>query len=408
MPGIEPVSVLTLNVGSSSLKFAFFSGTEKICAGKFERLGWPEGTWSCTYLKTGEKKNGEGKYARPMECLPLLGDLLEGRKPAAIAHRIVHGGPDFHRHQIITPSIVEALRGIEALAPEHLPDEIDVLEAVQRLHPGLPQIACFDTAFHHEMPAEARTLPIPRRLAEKRGLRRYGFHGLSYAYLVGELKRMGEGDGRMILAHLGNGASMAAVRGGRPVDTSMAFTPAAGLVMGTRTGDMDPGIAAFLAREENLSAADFHRLVSHESGLLGVSETSSDVRDLLDRERNDPRAAEALALFCYQARKFIGAFAAALGGLDTLVFAGGIGENSPVIRSRICEGLDFLGVALEPEANQEHLPVISVPRAGVTVRVLPTDEERYMAQTSYRLLGEYAAAPEQAFRTQAALAPSPR
>jgi len=233
------------------------------------------------------------------------------------------------------------------------------------------------------LPRVARLLPIPRRYA-KAGVRRYGFHGLSYSYLMRELERLAghaAANGRVILAHLGNGASMAAVREGRSVDTTMAFTPAAGLVMSTRSGDLDPGVVAYLARTEGMTAEQFYHMVHAESGLLGVSETSSDMRDLLEREETDPRAAEAVALFCYQAKKWIGALTAALGGLDTLVFSGGIGERSPVIRARICEGLEYLGIQIDPTRNRACAPVITLDDSKVTTRVIPTDEETLIAHT---------------------------
>jgi acetate kinase len=232
------------------------------------------------------------------------------------------------------------------------------------------------------MPPVARRLPLPRRYAAK-GVERYGFHGLSYAYLLEELGRLdpAAARGRVILAHLGSGASLAAVRGGRSRDTSMGFTPASGLVMGTRTGDLDPGVGYFLARTEGMTAAQFQHLVNHESGLLGVSGTSSDLRDLLARAAADPRAAEAVELFCYQARKWIGAFAAALGGLDTLVFSAGIGENAPGIRERICHELGFLGIRLDRRRNARNAAVISARSSRVRVRVIPTDEELMIARS---------------------------
>jgi acetate kinase len=250
-------------------------------------------------------------------------------------------------------------------------------------------VACFDTAFHHDLPRVARLLPIPRRY-EAQGVRRYGFHGLSYAFLMGELARLAgteAAQGRVILAHLGNGASLAAVRDGKPVDTSMSFTPTAGVPMSTRSGDLDPGLVWYLARTEGLNAKQFNEMVNFHSGLLGVSETSSDMRDLLDRETQDVRVAEAVALFCYQVKKWIGAFAAALGGLDTLVFAGGIGENAPVVRTRICDGLGFLGIELEEKRNAANEGVISAAASRVTVRVIRTDEERMIAKTVCRVLG---------------------
>jgi acetate kinase len=277
------------------------------------------------------------------------------------------------------------------LDPEHLPVEILLIEACQKRFPNLPQVACFDTAFHHDMPRVAQILPIPRRY-EALGVRRYGFHGLSYAFLMEHLDEGAAAQGKVILAHLGNGASLAAVRDGKSMDTSMGFTPAAGVPMGTRSGDLDPGLVGYLARTEGIDAVRFNEMVNFQSGLLGVSETSSDMRDLLEHEAQDARAADAVALFCYQVKKWIGAFAAALGGLDTLVFAGGIGENAPVIRARICEGMEFLGIELDQTRNTGNEDTISTGRASV--RVIHTDEELMIARSVCRILrvgvaGEY-------------------
>jgi acetate kinase len=301
----------------------------------------------------------------------------------------VHGGPKYSKPQRITAEMVEELHRLSPFDPEHLPEEILLTEAFHRRFPALPQVACFDTAFHHDLPRVARLLPIPRRY-EAQGVRRYGFHGLSYAFLMGELARLAgteAAQGRVILGHLGNGASLAAVHGGKSIDTSMGFTPAAGLMMSTRSGDLDPGLVSFMARREQITALQFDRMVNHESGLLGVSETSSDMRDLLAHEATDVRAAEAVVLFCYQAKKWIGSFAAVLGGLDTLVFAGGIGENAPVVRARICDGLEFLGIKLEEKRNAANEGVISAAASRVAVRVIRTDEEKMIAKTVCRVLG---------------------
>jgi acetate kinase len=251
----------------------------------------------------------------------------------------------------------------------------------------MPQVACFDTAFHRTMPRVAKLLPIPRRYAA-RGVERYGFHGLSYSYLMEELTRLdpAAARGRVILAHLGNGASLAAVHHGQSIDTSMGFTPTSGLVMSTRTGDLDPGLVYYLARTARMTAPQFQQLVNQESGLLGVSGTSSDLRDLLAREAGDIRAAEAVALFCYQVKKWIGSFAAALGGLDTLVFAGGIGENAPLIRERICNGLGFLGIELHRKRNAKNATLISPDEGRVAVHVIRTDEELMIARIVTRVL----------------------
>jgi len=307
----------------------------------------------------------------------------------AVGHRVVHGGQTYHQPERVTSQLLEELRCLSPYDPEHLPSEIQLIEVFRQRYPDLPQVACFDTAFHRDIPRVAKILPIPRRF-EAKGVQRYGFHGLSYSYLVEELARVAGTDaaqGRVILAHLGNGASLTAVRGGESIDTSMGFTPTAGLVMSTRSGDLDPGLVWYLARSEQMTAEQFHQMVNHQSGLLGVSEISPDMRDLLAREADEVRAAEAVALFCYQAKKWIGAFAAALGGLDTLVFAGGIGENAPVVRARICDGLGFLGIQLDETRNKADAPVISVDAGPATVRVIRTNEEVMIVKAVCRLLG---------------------
>jgi acetate kinase len=289
--------------------------------------------------------------------------------------------------EVVSQELLDELHRIRPYDPDHLPREIELIEAFRQRYPKMPQVACFDTAFHQTMPRVAKLLPIPRRFDAK-GVQRYGFHGLSYTYLMEELARVVGGKaahGRVILAHLGNGASLAAVQGGKSIDTSMGFTPTAGLVMSTRSGDLDPGLAPYLERTEKLTTQQFYKMVNHESGLLGISETSSDMRDLLAQEGDDVRAAEAVALFCYQAKKWIGSFAAALGGLDTLVFAGGIGENCPLIRTRICEGLGFLGIAMNGERNAANAPLISSGASRVQVRVIRTDEELMIARSVLRI-----------------------
>jgi acetate kinase len=388
--------VLTLNGGSSSIKFALFETTHplrRVLQGKIERIGLPGAV--LVIEDTGQPASVPQPVATPDHeaAVALLMDSLEQRigrgNLVAAGHRVVHGGAEYHEPQRITPQMISALRRLSPFDPEHLPEEIMLAEAFARRYPDLPQVACFDTAFHHDLPRVAQLLPIPRRF-QAQGVRRYGFHGLSYAYLLQELERVAGAQtarGRVILAHLGNGASMAAVHVGRSIDTTMAFTPAAGLVMSTRTGDIDPGLVAFLAQSERMDAMQFEHMVNHESGLLGVSETSSDMQDLLARETVDERAAEAVALFCYQAKKWLGAYAAVLGGLDMLVFAGGIGENAPSVRARICSDLGFLGIELEEKRNEANGDVISAPGSRVTVRVICTDEELMIANMVCRVLG---------------------
>lgn len=387
----SPPLLLTINGGSSSIKFALFEPGEPprlVQSGQIERIGQAKA--SLTFKDDPPKNVDAPDHAAAMEVL--LGSLEESaglESLVAVGHRVVHGGPKYSAPQRLTAEVVEELRRLSAFNPEHLPQEILLTEAFHRRFPDLPQVACFDTAFHHELPRVARLLPIPRRF-DALGVRRYGFHGLSYAFLMDELARQAGAEaaqGRVILAHLGNGASLAAVHEGKPVDTSMGFTPAAGVPMGTRSGDLDPGLVWYLARTEKMDAKQFNEMVNSRSGLLGVSETSSDMRDLLEREAQDVRAAEAVALFCYQVRKWVGAFAAALGGLDTVVFAGGIGENAPIVRARICAGLGFLGIELEEKRNAANEGVISAAAGRVAVRVIRTDEELTIARSVCRVLG---------------------
>ena len=301
---------------------------------------------------------------------------------------MVHGGPHYAGSRRITPEVIEELKRIAPLDPDHLPGELSLIQVFLAHFPRVPQVVCFDTAFHHDMPRVAQLLPLPRRY-DAAGVRRYGFHGLSYSYLLGELARVAGPEaahGRLVLAHLGSGASLAAVRQGKCVDTTMAFTPTAGLVMSTRSGDLDPGVLLYLMRSEGMTAKQIDDLVNHQSGLLGVSAFSPDMRELLDREPTDPNAAEAVELFCYQARKYAAAMAAAAGGVDTLVFTGGIGERSAPIRARICAGLGFLGVRIDPSRNASHGPVISPEGSPVTVRVIPTDEEISIARETWATL----------------------
>jgi acetate kinase len=380
--------ILTLNGGSSSIRFAIYEPGKplnRVLVGHVARIG-SAGTQLSSFDARGKPLEPVAMAATDhASAARFLLQWLE-TQPAfasvvAVGHRVVHG---MHHStpEIITEQLLETLRQIRPYDPEHLPGEIALIEAVRERHPRLIQVACFDTAFHRTMPRVATLLPIPRRFHDK-GVQRYGFHGLSYAYLMEELLRLGDPSatsGRVILAHLGNGASLAAVRDGRSIDTSMGFTPTAGLVMGSRSGDLDPGIAPYLAQTEQISSSQFYRLVNHESGLLGISETTSDMGDLLALEATDPRAADAVAVFCYQARKWLGSFAAALGGLDTLIFAGGIGENCPSIRSRVCEGLGFLGIDLNPASNARNASWISSNTARVTVRVIHTDEEQMISR----------------------------
>ena len=388
--------VLTINGGSSSIKFALFNAAgsfQRILEGMIERIGQPE-----SVLKV-KVPTDVGNFAQPLTApdpiaaVAVLLDWVLARTDrdslTAVGHRIVHGGPTYSEPQRINEEMLMALRRAGPFSPDHLPEEILLIEELQRRFPDLPQVACFDTAFHHDLPRVAQLLPIPRRY-ERQGVRRYGFHGLSYQYLMLELSRLAgskAAESRVVLAHMGNDVSLAAVHKGKAVDTSMAFTPNSGVAMGTRSGDLDPGLFWFLARTESLDAKQFNEMVNSHSGLLGLSETSSDMRELLDSESRDVRAAEAVALFCYQIKKCIGAFAAALGGIDTLIFAGGIGENAPVARARICEGLGFFGIELDSHRNATNDGIISADASRVVVRVIRTDEELVIARSVSEFLG---------------------
>jgi acetate kinase len=388
-------SILTINGGSSSIKFALYQTDEPLkrwLHGKVDRIGLTGTNLTFNDLSRNEQDNIPIKASDHQSAADAMIDWLEQRvgfaSVTAVGHRVVHD-MKYSEPMRITQEILGELHRISPYDPDHLPMEVELIEAFRNHHPKLPQVACFDTAFHRTMPRVAQILAIPRRF-EAIGVRRYGFHGLSYAYLVEELARVAGTEvakGRVILAHLGNGASLAAVRDGQSIDTSMGFTAAAGVPMGTRPGDLDPGVAWFMMVTENLTPKQFNNLINHESGLLGVSETSSDMRDLLEYEAVDVRAAEAVALFCYQVKKWIGAFAAALGGLDTLVFAGGIGENAPIIRSRICDGLGFLGIELDAKRNKASIDLISAETSRVSVRVIHTDEEWMIATLVCHVLG---------------------
>lgn len=392
------LTILTVNGGSSSIRFALY-GTDSAAAsrlvrrlgGKVDRIGIDGTTLSFADTTGG----GRGDHQLPLgdhrSAVDALLDRLESQgvlaSIGAVGHRVVHG-MNHTEPELITPTLLAELRRLEPIDPDHLPMEIQLIDAVALRQPALRQVACFDTSFHRKLPRVAQLLPIPRRY-DALGIRRYGFHGLSYAYLMEELERQAGEDaarGRIVLCHLGNGASLAAVHDGCSIDTSMGFTPTAGMPMGTRSGDLDPGLAAYLERSEHMSASDFFAMANHRSGLLGISETSSDMRDLLEREASDVRAAEAVALFCYQAKKYVGAYAAALGGIDTLVFSGGIGENAAVVRARVCAGLGFLGLELDPSRNAVHAEVISTDASRAEVRVIRTDEELMIARSVSRVL----------------------
>jgi acetate kinase len=394
---VDARRLLTINTGSSSLKAALYrlrEGATETLELRAEASGIG-GRGGGLRLADGHGEaldEHQGDLPDHAAALDALMGRLRDRGPgrddlAAVGHRIVHGG---HRHQEpqrVTEELIGYLRTLVPVDPDHMPQALAAIEMMIQAYPNVPHVACFDTAFHARMPRVARLYALPSRLAEE-GILRYGFHGLSYEYVVEELRRLDPeaAAGRVVVAHLGNGASMAAVRGGVGVDTTMGFTPTGGLVMGTRSGDLDPSVPLFLLQERGLTLTEVSDLLNKQAGLLGVSGTSADMRDLLDREAYDGRAAEAVAIFCYQAKKFLGALAAALDGLDALVFTGGIGEHSATVRERVCEGLAFIGIRLDRGRNAAHARVISTDDASVTVRVVPTDEDLMVARHTRRLI----------------------
>jgi acetate kinase len=377
--------ILTVNTGSSSLKAALYSTgagdydlRRRILA---ERIGLP-GPAGLRILdgSGGIMSTTQVELPDHAAALGLALQALEHETIDAVGHRVVHGGSGFSQPRRVSDELLSALRELVPIDPTHLPQAIAAIEVVNKLRPSVSQVACFDTAFHRSMPWVAQLYPLPRELTAA-GIVRYGFHGLSYEYIVERLRALDpNGGARAVVAHLGNGASMAAIRDGRSVDTTMGFSPTGGLMMGTRSGDLDPGVLIHLAETRRLGPAELSELVNRRSGLLGVSGRGSDMRELLAAEATDPLAAEAVQLFCYQARKHLGALTTVLGGLDTLVFTGGIGEHAAPVRERICTRLEFLGIILDATKNERNAPVISTDEGPVTVRVISTDEDVMIAR----------------------------
>ena len=387
-------NILTINGGSSSIRYAIYRMEDNpVCLlyGRIERIGLSDP------ILTATKNNKKKHYPAVAPGMPEAAGFLTGwlEKQAefndviAVGHRIVHG-MDHTEAVLITRPLLEELKKISSYDPDHLPGEIQLIEIFNQRHPELKQVACFDTSFHTGMPRVARMFPVPRRF-DKAGIKRYGFHGLSYTYVMEQLVQLNTtaANDRVIIAHLGNGASMTAVKEGKSIDTSMGFTPAGGFMMGTRSGDLDPGVAWYIMQKEALTPGQFNDIINHQSGLLGVSESSSDMQDLLTKESTDIKAKEAIDLFCYQVKKWIGSFAAVLGGLDILVFTGGIGENAGGIRSRICAGLQFMGIEIDESKNELNGTVISVTGSRVPVYVIPTNEELIIAKTTIKLQSTY-------------------
>jgi acetate kinase len=367
------------------LKFSLFElddGSERRLAdGAVERIGGGQGrAWI---------RQGAARTERQTIChnhggaLDLAFELLAGKglqRPSAAGHRVVHGGPEHVQPALVDAALLASLHRIVPLAPLHLPAAIAGIEGVATRYPSLPQFVCFDTAFHAAMPEVARRLPLPDRFKE---IRRYGFHGLSYEYVMSALGPAAPS--RIVIAHLGNGASLVAVKDGRAIDTTMGLTPAGGIVMGTRPGDLDPGVLFYLAREKGLGPDALEQLVDRESGLLAIGGTS-DMKTLLERSGSDPRAQLAVEMFGYSVRKAIGAFAAALGGLDLLVFTGGIGEHAAPVRAEACRGLEPFGIEVDAKRNAAHAAIISAASSRAVVRVVTTDEDAVIARHARRLV----------------------
>jgi acetate kinase len=383
--------ILCLNSGSSSRKLALFrfgpGGEELLAEGAAEEIGSRAGR---LWIRDGHGKmltDSARDFSGSAEPLLTLFDEIDRLRlprPDAAGHRLVHGGANHVEPEPITPALMEELRRLIPFAPLHLPGELDGIEKTAGRYCGLHQVACFDTAFHRRMPEVAERFALPRSLWND-GIRRFGFHGISYEYI---LQTLGAAlPSRVIIAHLGNGASMAAVLDGRPLDTSMGFTPTGGFMMGTRSGDLDPWVLLYLLKEKRCDADALERLVNHQAGLLGVSEAGSDVKMLLEKRGTDPKAAQAIEMFCYQARKYIGGFAAVLSGLDLLIFTAGIGERAAAIRWEICRGLEYMGIKLDRRSNDEDHPnVISMPDSRCAVRVIPTNEDLMIARHTHRLV----------------------
>ena len=385
---ITPV-ILCLNSGSSSVKFALYQlgETETLLAtGAIERIGLPGGL---LWVHGADQKvpvETHSDFPTHSAAVAMAFGALEQLhlpQPVAVGHRLVHGGPEHMAPERVTPQLMVSLSRLVTFAPLHLPGEIQGIEAVMARFSGLPQVVCFDTAFHQRMPELAQRFPLPRSLWDE-GIRHYGFHGLSYEYIVETLGAAARS--RMIMAHLGNGASLAAVRDGQPLETTMGFTPTGGCMMGTRSGDLDPGVLLYLLNEKRYDAHQIEQLVNHEAGLLGVSGVSSDMKTLLEKRDENPHAAQAVEMFCYHLRKHIGALTAVLGGLDTLVFTGGIGERAAPVRWEVCRGLAYLGIHLDPQRNVAHADIISAAASPCTVRVIPTNEDLVIARHTRALI----------------------
>lgn len=393
-------AILTVNAGSSSLKFALFNRDDslgKVIEGSVQNIGQEKGVfritdWRSKQSQTDELHSPDHQHAAGY-LLSWLDSNIGTGIVGAVGHRIVHGGPIYSDARAITDEVMQNLTQITVFDPLHMPIALQLVKVFQRLLPNQPQIACFDTAFHDDLPTESRVLPIPRQY-EARGIRRYGFHGLSYTYLLQVLAKesnQGVVPHRIILAHLGSGSSMAAVKEGKSIDTTMAFTPVSGLPMSSRSGDLDPGLLSYFVRTGHLDMDQFDEMTNTKSGLLGISGITSDMKHLIELSAENHAAADAVNIFCYHIKKTIGSFIAAMGGVDTIVFTGGIGECAPVVRAKACESLEDMGIKLDQAANEQNASIISTKDSAVQVRVIPTDESVIIAQSVSALVGDLGA-----------------
>jgi len=382
--------ILCMNSGSSSLKVALYRMGEKeerlVAQGTVERIGLKGGKLQFRMAEGESLEEVTGDFMEHEVAVHALFDSLEKSglpRPDAIGHRLVHGGQKLIEPVRVNEQVIDLLQEVAPFAPLHVPREIQTIKAVNARFPGIAQVVCFDTAFHRSIPEIAQRFPLPNHLWDE-GIRRYGFHGLSYEYIMSVLDT--DASGRVIIAHLGNGASMVAVKNGRPLDTTMGFSPTGGFMMGTRSGDLDPGVLIYLMIEKGYDAQKVEHMVNHEAGLLGVSGISSDMKTLLAKREREPRAHQAIEMFCYHLRKQIGTMAAVLGGIDTLVFTGGIGEKAAPVRWSVCQGLEHFGIHLDSLLNEMHADIISTRESSCLVRVMPTNEDLIIARHTYKVL----------------------
>jgi acetate kinase len=379
-------AILVINSGSSSVKFALFTAQDlsHMCSGMIDRIGLQDSHLYVTDAEGAQLIDEVMNIPDHKSALSQLLEIMDRDRSvaplAAVGHRIVHGGLEFESPVVVTEEMEARLRKLVPLAPLHQPHNVAGITAVRSVRPDLPQVACFDTAFHRSMPTVSTLTALPRKFYDE-GIRRFGFHGLSYEYIVDTLRRDGiniDGE-RIMIAHLGNGASMCALKEGRSIETTMGFSTLAGLPMGTRCGDLDPGIVLYLIAEKGLSVERIQHLLYEESGLLGLSALTPNMQDLL-KQLSEPTAIQAIEFYCYQARRHLTALTASLSGLDRLVFTGGIGANAPQIRAKICEGLEYLGIKIDAQRNSDGERVISAATSAVAVEAFQTHEELMIAR----------------------------